>query len=106
MYECASGVSLCSLSPNLSLEYARILELSLHYRFYDGGYLHLKSTIMRTHGAKELRDTIISTLRQDMIKIVQVCLKTFICVNYPAFIYLYYQFPCLVVKQFLSWVRY
>nr|CAC95163.1 RNA polymerase [Physcomitrium patens] len=39
--------------------------------FYDGGYLHLKSTIMRTHGAKELRDTIISTLRQDMIKIVQ-----------------------------------
>ena len=42
-------------------------------RFYDGGYLHLKSTIMRTHGAKELRDTIIATPRQNMSKIVEVC---------------------------------
>ncbi|KAG0631342.1 hypothetical protein M758_1G245900 [Ceratodon purpureus] len=39
--------------------------------FYDGGYLHLKSTIMRTHGAKELRDTIVATPRQNMSKIVQ-----------------------------------
>lgn len=39
--------------------------------FNDGGYLHLKSTIMRTHGAKELRDTIIATPRQNMSKIVQ-----------------------------------
>lgn len=42
-------------------------------RFYDGGYLHLKSSIMRTHGAKELRDTLIETPRDKLTKIVQVC---------------------------------
>lgn len=41
-------------------------------RFYEGGYLHLKSSIMRTHGAKEQRDTIIDYPSEKLATIVEV----------------------------------
>lgn len=41
-------------------------------RFYEGGYLYLKSSIMRTQGAKEQRTAVIDTPRKDMKVVVEV----------------------------------
>jgi hypothetical protein len=41
-------------------------------RFYEGGYLYLKSSIMRTQGAKEQRTAVIDTPRKNMKVVVEV----------------------------------
>lgn len=46
-------------------------------RFYEGGYLYLKSSIMRTQGAKEQRMAVIDTPRRNIKEVVEV--DTFDC---------------------------
>lgn len=41
-------------------------------RFHEGGYLHLKSSIMRTHGTKEQRMAVIDSPRKNMRMVVEV----------------------------------
>ncbi len=41
-------------------------------RFNEGGYLHLKSSIMRTQGTKEQRMAVMDTPRESMKKVMEV----------------------------------
>lgn len=46
-------------------------------RFNEGGYLYLKSSIMRTQGAKEQRMAVIDTPRKHMKVVVEVSFLLF-----------------------------